>query len=89
MNLQNLNLQKQIARLEVAYEIISDAHSDICHNSSRSDEVNISELSLDATHALIQLIFALKKIEKENKESLIGRFAAEVKESASHGEPFG
>ena len=67
MNIQELNLQKQIARLEVAYDIVSDAHSDICHNSSRSDEINIAELSLDATHALTRLIFALKKFETEQK----------------------
>jgi len=83
--MKDMNLQKQIARLEVAYEIVSKAHSDICHNSSRSDAVNIAELSSDACHALLHLISALVKIEKENNHSIIEQFAEKVKESASHG----
>ena len=50
-----LNIAKSIHRLEVAYELIADIHSQLCRTTSRDDDIT------DDTQEILRKILLFKK----------------------------
>lgn len=50
-----LNIAKSIHRLEVAYELIADIHSQLCRTTSRDDDIT------DDTQEILRKILLLNK----------------------------
>lgn len=50
-----LNIAKSIHRLEVAYELIADIHSQLCRTTTRDDDIT------DDTQEILRKILFLKE----------------------------
>lgn len=50
-----LNIAKSIHRLEVAYELIADIHSQLCRTTTRNDDIT------DDTQGILRKILLLKE----------------------------
>ena len=50
-----MNIAKSIHRLEVAYELIADIHSQLCRTTSRDDDIT------DDTQEILRKILLLNK----------------------------
>lgn len=50
-----LNIAKSIHRLEVAYELIADIHSQLCRTTTRDDDIT------DDTQEILRKILLLNK----------------------------
>ena len=50
-----LNIAKSILRLEVAYELIADTHSQLCRTTTRDDDIT------DDTQEILRKILLLKE----------------------------
>ncbi len=64
MNVSELNVPKQRMRLEVAYELISKVHSDICYYGSRQDDPRLDENTMEILRQILLLDRELEKYEK-------------------------
>ena len=52
-----LNIAKSIHRLEVAYELIADIHSQLCRTTSRDDDITD-----DTQEILRKILLLIKKL---------------------------
>lgn len=54
-----MNKEKEILKLEVAYDLIASVHSNVCNVATRTDD-NISEHTLDIMRTLLVVMKKLK-----------------------------
>ena len=57
-------MTKNEARIEVAYDIVSKIHTDICSTGTRPETDKVTEMTMDI---LRKLILLLREIKREGK----------------------